>query len=80
MDLKELSKIKMTWQHPVGKFVDVVFDSSGSTLYAWGNQDLYGVLFAYEFEESGRGVGEEIFRGKYKVKRERLPYPGTYSH
>lgn len=70
----------MTWEHPVGKFLDVVFDSSGSTLYAWGNQDLYGVLFAYEFEESGRGVGEEIFGGKYYVRPERHLYPGICSH
>lgn len=70
----------MAWQYPVGKFLDVVFDSSGSTLYAWGNQDLYGVLFAYEFEESSHGVGEEIFRGKYMVKPERCLYPGIQSH
>lgn len=59
----------MVWQYPVGKFVDVAFDSHGSTLYAWGNQDLYGVLCAYELEKDSHGVGEEIFRGKYKVKQ-----------
>lgn len=57
----------MAWEHPAGKFVDISFDYLGSTLYAWGNQDLFGVLCAYEFGE--HGVGEEIFRGKYKVQQ-----------
>jgi len=68
----------MVWQDPVGKFVDIAFDSSGSTLYAWGNQYLYGVLFAYEFEKGGHGIGEEIFRGKFKVKQDRHLYVVYY--
>ncbi|KAG8158386.1 hypothetical protein KVR01_011508 [Diaporthe batatas] len=64
--VKELSKITMLWQEPVGKFVDISFDDSGSVLYAWGHQNIYGVLFAYKFEQGGHGVYEEIFRGKFK--------------
>lgn len=59
----------MVWQDPIGKFVDIAFDSPGSILYAWGNHDLHGVLCAYQFEEGCQGVGVEIFREKYKVEK-----------
>lgn len=70
----------MDWQYPVGKFVDIAFDSSGSTLYAWGNQDLYGVLCAYEFEKEGGGHGEEVFQAKYRVKQGQHLFPGKFFH
>lgn len=69
----------MVWQDPVGKFVDIAFDSSGSILYAWGNQYIYGVLFAYEFEKGGHGIGEEVFRAKFKVKEQNHPHVSNYS-
>lgn len=68
----------MVWQDPVGKFVDIAFDSSGSILYAWGNQYIYGVLFAYEFEKGGHGIGEEVFRAKFKVKQQNDTHVGNY--
>lgn len=65
----------MVWQDPIGKFVDIAFDSPGSILYAWGNHDLHGVLCAYQFEEGRQGVGVEIFREKYKVEKGAPLYP-----
>lgn len=64
-----LSRIEMVWQYPAGKFVDITFDDLGSTLYAWGNQELYGVLCAYSFE-GAHGHGKEVFRARYKVQQE----------
>ncbi|KAK2599546.1 hypothetical protein N8I77_011291 [Diaporthe amygdali] len=63
--LPVLSRIEMVWQYPAGKFVDIAFDDSGSTLYAWGNQELYGVLCAYSFE-GAHGHSKEVFRARYK--------------
>lgn len=65
----------MVVQYPVGKFVDIAFDFSGLKLYAWGNQDLYGALYAYEFRKDNHGIGEEIFQGRYKVKQGRFLHP-----
>lgn len=67
----------MVWQDPIGKFVDIAFDSPGSILYAWGNHGLYGVLCAYKFEEGCQGVGDEIFRDRYKVEKRCPLYPRT---
>lgn len=58
-----------------GWFLDISFDSTGSTLYAWGNRDIYGVLFAYEFAATS-GQMSLVFEGKYAVRRPLLALKG----
>lgn len=55
-----------------GRFLDISFDGTGTTLYAWGNRDIYGVLFAYELSATAEKF-DLVFEGKYAVSKQPPP-------